>query len=116
MKRIAVIYKNKFGLSFYWNQHDAPHNEIAQLVFRDMGFHLSLPEIKSFSYQVKRALKQDCCSQCKNSYQCKSLLLKTPSSKIDLAVSKEELFEIQDLLDKTILKMEIDNYLVVAAN
>ncbi|MGO1584413.1 MAG: DUF6686 family protein [Mesonia sp.] len=112
MKDIDIIYKTKYGISFYWKTQQ----DKIQLVFRDMGFFLKEEEVKIFHKNVMEAVEQGCCSQCKTPKDSKSILLKTPSSKIELAVSKQELKEIHKFLSATLFHMEIKKYLALSAN
>ena len=110
---IYRIYYNEFGIAFQWKQHvNRRHFNKIQLVFRDMGFHLSSEEIKLFLKQVKAARQHQTCN-CEQEKQldCKNILLKTPSQYIDLAVSKKELNLIADLLKGTLFNLELNGYL-----
>lgn len=112
MKDIEVIYKNEFGISFLWkNKRDK-----IQVVFRNTGFFLSLEEIKNFQKNVIAIKNDSSCDNCNYSRTCKSYLLKTPSSKIDLAVSLDELAEINELLGATIFKLEIKEFIANCHN
>jgi hypothetical protein len=44
--------------------------------------------------------------------QCDRFLLQTPAKQIDLAVSVPELHGIQDLVDGTIFKIKLKNYVL----
>lgn len=112
MKELEIIYRNEAGVAFYWNNK----RDQVQLVFREIGFCLNLSELKCFQEQVNTSLSEQCCDQCKTESTCRSLLLKTPSEKIDLAVSREELLHLNDLFGATILKIEIEEYLQFSAN
>jgi len=112
MEEIDIIHKTKFGISFYWKTQQ----DKIQLVFRDMGFFLKEEEVKTFHKNVMEAVEQGCCSQCQTPKDCKSILLKTPSSKIELAVSKLELKEINTFLSATLFHLEIKKYLSLSAN
>lgn len=99
MRELEIIYQNDGGIAFYWkNKRDQ-----VQVVFREIGFSLNLSELKGFLEQVNTSLSQQCCAECKTKSSCRSLLLKTPSEKIDLAVSREDLLNLNDLLGATIL-------------
>ncbi|SHI82766.1 hypothetical protein SAMN04488096_1052 [Mesonia phycicola] len=106
MDDIRIIFRNEFGIAFYWKSK----KDKIQIVFRDTGFILNLEEIKSFQKNVLNVQAEKCCSKCNYTRSCKNLLLKTPSSKIDLAVSLDELGEINELLGATIFKLEMKNY------
>lgn len=116
MKHIDILYQNEFGIAFYWKENTKDQAALAQIVFRDMGFYLSLDEVKRFAYATQHSLQQAICKDCPAGENCRSLLLKTPSLKVDLAVSRNELYLIQDLLDKTILRMETKQYIKQALN
>ena len=116
MDHINIIYRNHFGIAFYWQDVIEKPTLTAQIIFRDMGFYLSLDELKSFSYQVVEGLSQRHCDNCTNKGDCRSLLLKTPSAKIDLAISRNELLDLQDLLDNVIIRMETKKYMSFALN
>ena len=112
MKDIEIIYKNEFGISFQWKSK----REKVQVVFKDTGFLLSLEEIKSFQKNVLQVEAEQCCQNCEYSRSCRSLLLKTPSQKIDLAVSLNELDQINELLGATIFKLETKAYVANSFN
>ncbi|GGZ43263.1 DUF6686 family protein [Mesonia mobilis] len=112
MKDIEIIYKNEFGISFQWKSK----REKVQVVFKDTGFLLSLEEIKIFQKNVLQVEAEQCCQNCEYSRSCRSLLLKTPSQKIDLAVSLDELDQINELLGATIFKLETKAYVAHSFN
>ena len=102
MEEINIIYKNKIGMAFYWTE-GSEKNKV-QVIFKEIGFLLTLPELHLFLSQCEQSINSLNCAGCNND-NCKSYLLKTPSSKIDLAVSKNELVKIQDLLCQTLEKI-----------
>ncbi len=111
MNAIDKIYSNELGISFFWKQENYPLMPRVQLVFKDIGFLLTLNELKDFSEACTTTLQSQCCRQCKDTKHCKSLLLRTPSDKIDLAVSKDELHQIQELINGTIYRIELQNWM-----
>lgn len=115
MKHINIIYRNESGISFYWKTTNDSILK-AQVVFRDIGFYFTVDQLKTFAFQTQAAKSQHKCKDCINPKECRSLLLKTPSDCIDLAVNKQELEDIQDLLDQTILRMEAQAYMQTALN
>lgn len=115
MKHIDIIYQNESGISFYWKT--SAYNSIkAQVVFRDMGFYFTLDQLKAFAHLTQDTLTQSTCKDCPAPRECRSLLLKTPSPDVDLAVSRDEVYAIQDLLDQTILRMETQQFMQTALN
>jgi len=115
MKHINIIYRNETGISFYWKSVSQEELK-AQLVFRDTGFYFTLDQLKHFAYQTQDTRNQLTCKDCPAPASCRSLLLKTPAETVDLAVSREELEGLQDLLDQTILKMETRQFMLTALN
>lgn len=107
MSAIEKIYSNELGISFFWKKDKHISTPKIQLVFRDIGFLLSLHELKDFSDSCSAAINSNCCSQCKSSQNCRSLLLRTPSDKIDLAVNRKELHQIRELINSTIYRVEL---------
>ncbi len=110
MNAIDKIYSNEIGISFFWKRETYTKMPKVQLVFRDIGFLLTLSELKDFSDLCVVTKQSQCCADCKDPKNCRSLLLRTPSEKIDLAVSRDELDQIQELINETILKVELQHW------
>ena len=109
MNTIDKIYSNELGISFFWKQQKNTTVTKVQLVFRDIGFLLTLNELKDFSDSCIATIKSQC-NQCVYSQKYRSLLLRTPSDKIDLAVNKTELYQIQELINGTIFRVELQDW------
>jgi len=107
MNAIDKIYSNEIGISFFWKRETYIKIPKVQLVFREIGFLLTLNELKDFSDFCVVTKQSQCCADCKDPKNCRSLLLRTPSEKIDLAISRDELDQIQELITETILKVEL---------
>ncbi|MDT0643596.1 hypothetical protein RM553_12200 [Zunongwangia sp. F363] len=109
MEDVDVIYHNKFGISFRWQNPDlhADPNRI-QLVFKDMGFYLKKEELVQFSGNIKAAAQQNCCN-CNRS-NCRSVLVKSPLLKMDFAVTRAELEQISDLIEGTLFRINLNAY------
>ncbi|MGH1385038.1 hypothetical protein [Kordia sp.] len=112
MSDIRRIYHNDIGIAFQWKQDIAKnkHNKF-QIIFRDTGFYLTLPQIENFAKLIQQAVSRGCCSACKATNNCRSILLKTPATIIDLAVSEKELVSISDLIEGTLFQIKLDRYL-----
>jgi hypothetical protein len=112
MSDIQRIYHNDFGIAFQWKQDLAKnkHNHF-QVIFRDTGFYLSLSQLENFSKLVQRAANRNCCNDCKANAHCRAILLKTPATEVDLAVSRDELESISDLIEGTLFQIKLDRYL-----
>ncbi|WP_378179729.1 hypothetical protein [Aquimarina sp. SS2-1] len=113
MSAIDKIYNNKIGISFFWKQQQSTGCPKVQLVFRDIGFLLTLNELKDFSDACRITEQSQSCDQC-NHQKCRSLLLRTPSDKIDLAISKDELEQIQELINGTIFRIELQHWVTTS--
>ena len=107
MDGVFKVYSNEIGISFKWKKNEAS----IQVIFRDIGFFLSVLEIESFLCQVLDSKKKEVCLGCKYGKDCRSMLLKTPSNKISIAVSLNELNEVEDLLRGTLFQADLEQYL-----
>lgn len=107
MKEINKIYHNEVGIGFYWKkEEDSPQKKI-QLVFRDTGFYLTFSQLKEFSSIIENTVKNNACSHCPHNNNCRSTLLKTPAAFIELAVNKNELYGLLDLVKGVLFKIEM---------
>ncbi len=111
MEDVALIYHNKLGISFRW-KNNLPNADPArvQMVFKDMGFYLLPEEIKYFSSNI-RAAKYYNCGNCNREKSCRNILLRSPLEKMDFAVSAIELEQISDLIEGTLFKLNLEDYL-----
>lgn len=112
MKQIRKIYYNDSGTSFYWKKKNEVMLDKVQLIFRETGFYFTKQELMLFKNCIEESFIQNkCCDDCELKKQCHKFLLKTPCSQIDLAVTKEELNAVKDLVEGTLFKMDLDDYL-----
>ena len=99
-------------MAFYWGQNDGVKSENVQLVFKETGFNLALPELQYFSTLISESwVRANSCSDCKLKANCSRFLLQTPAKQIDLAVSIPELEGIQDLVNGTIFKVKLQKHI-----
>ncbi|NAS31023.1 hypothetical protein GTQ40_08590 [Flavobacteriaceae bacterium R38] len=113
MDDIHHLYHNDFGIAFQWKK-DALREDSSkkiQLIFRDTGFYLEPEEILLFSKQIKSAKRMHSCENCDSTPSCRNILLSTPSKHIDLAVSKNELTMIDDLIKGTLFQINLNGFL-----
>ena len=111
MKKIKQIYYNDSGTSFYWKKENEVVIDKIQLVFREMGFYFTPQELQLFKRCIEDSYLQNRdCDDCELKNQCHKFLLKTPCSQIDLAVSIEELNAVKDLVEGTLFKINLDDY------
>tara|TARA_E500000318_G_scaffold76764_1_gene71447 strand:+ start:800 stop:1159 length:360 start_codon:yes stop_codon:yes gene_type:complete len=111
-KEICKIYHNPIGIAFRWQIPFEKTSENVQVVFNNMGFHLSKEEIELFSYQV--ACSRESISsydRCAFKKDCKNILLETPSASVSLAVNENELEQLDDLLNGTLFWINLKDYL-----
>ncbi|MGO4820257.1 MULTISPECIES: hypothetical protein [unclassified Flavobacterium] len=112
MKEIEQIYYNHSGISFYWKKENQTILNKVQIVFKETGFYFTVPELNNFICLIEESIKKNnCCDDCAMKNSCDKFLLKTPCSQIDLAVSMKELKAIKDLVEGTLFKINMDEYL-----
>jgi len=115
MSAIDKIYSNEVGISFFWKREQSKISPKMQLIFRDIGFLLTLNELRDFSDACKSTQESNYCNSCKDAKNCRSLLLRTPSEKIDLAISTYELDLLQELIQATIFKVELKHWIATSS-
>ncbi|WP_146746648.1 hypothetical protein [Sinomicrobium soli] len=112
MNEIYCIYRNDIGIAFQWKRDIVKNNfGKLQIVFRDMGFYLSPDEVTDFYHCVKNARQFERCAECRHNREYRSILLRTPADKVDLAVNIDELYQIEDLIEGTLFQIKLDGYL-----
>ncbi|TPN87719.1 hypothetical protein [Aquimarina algicola] len=113
MSAIDKIYSNEVGMSFFWKKNMNMSVPKIQIIFRDTGFLLTLTELKFFSECCNITIQSQCRKHCTchSSKNCRSLLLRTPSDKVDLAVNQKELNQIHQLIDETIFRVELKDWI-----
>lgn len=112
MKDIEQIYRNNFGISFYWKEGNEIISDKIQLLFKQMGFYFSIQELNEF-----HDLIEDCVID-HNDYDTRGLkrafdkfLLKTPYVAIDLEISPTELNSIKDLVEGSLFRLKLNEYI-----
>jgi len=111
MKDIEQIYRNDFGISFYWKEGNEIISDKIQLLFKQMGFYFSVQELNEF-----HDLIEDCVTD-HNDYMhgvkraFDKFLLKTPYVAIDLEISPMELNSIKDLVDGSLFRLNLNEYI-----
>jgi len=112
MQEMKQIYYNDSGTSFFWRKENDLFMDKVQLIFRETGFYFSRHELKLFLCCIEESyLLNNCCDDCSLKNNCHKFLLKTPCSQIDLAVSMQELIGVKDLVEGTLFKITLDEYL-----
>ncbi len=112
MKDIEQIYRNNFGISFYWKEGNEIISDKIQLLFKQMGFYFSLQELNEF-----HDLIEDCLTD-HNDYDTRGVkraidkfLLKTPYVALDLEISPIELNSIKDLVEGSLFRLNLNKYI-----
>ncbi len=104
------LYHNKTGIAFMWKKPDQVLAENIQLIFRDIGFYFTFKEMQAFYQCIQRAKKGLSCDNCAHQSTCRSILLQTPITQVDLAVSTSELMGLYDLVNGTLFKIQLESY------
>ena len=111
MRDIEQIYHNNFGIAFYWKKENETIFDKVQLVFKETGFYFTIAELNQFCDLIEDSLiKNFCCKTCELKNSCHKFLLKTPCTQVDLAVSIKEIKSIKDLVEGTLFKIDLDEY------
>ncbi|MEC5165869.1 hypothetical protein RCH18_001602 [Flavobacterium sp. PL11] len=112
MEQIKQLHYNDIGTSFYWRKDGLILYDRVQLIFRKTGFYFSKEELQFFSNCIEESflLNKDCAT-CDLKKYCHQFLLKTPFLQIDLAVTMHELDQAKDLIEGTLFKIKLDEYL-----
>ncbi|WP_339707955.1 hypothetical protein [uncultured Kriegella sp.] len=114
MDDINPIYHNQFGVAFQWKRNTSKDKNKVQIVFRDTGLLLSIEELVRFSHNIRCTFKEghrNLCKDCRHNDACRSLLLDTPAPQVTLALSQNELYAVQDLVEGTLFQLNLDNFL-----
>lgn len=112
MKEIKQIYYNDSGTSFYWRKQNEVIIDKVQLIFRETGFYFSKLELEQFKNCIEESFTLNkYCDDCMLKNECHKFLLKTPCLQIDLAVSMKELTAVKDLVEGTLFKINLNDYL-----
>lgn len=111
MNQISQIYHNDFGVSFHWRKENRVITNRVQLVFKETGFYFSEPELQQFSEIIQNTCSKMICRDCSRFSECHKFLLKTPLVEIDLAVCKNELLQIKDLVEGTLFQLRLEEYI-----
>jgi len=112
MEDIHTIYYNNFGIAFQWKRNLGKDIHKIQLVFRETGLFLSKEELVYFKKQVRSALLgSKTCDNCTTKNTCRSTLLETPIPQVSFAVSKNDLSQLENLLEGTIFQLGYNNLL-----
>lgn len=109
MKDIQQLYYNTFGVSFYWVKDGKTLSQRIQMVFKDTGMYLTAEQVLEFSGLIKEC-SESRCDSCTGKC-CRKFLLKTPVPEIDLAIDYSEYLQIKDLIDGTLFKIDLYNYI-----
>mgnify|MGYP000241676948 CR=1 FL=1 len=92
MQGIKRIHYNSIGIVFQW-EHDLINNntDSYQVIIKNVGFYLLKNELKTFVDCIEET-KSNPCNHCMKQTNCGTFLLRTAVEKVDVAVSKTELF------------------------
>ena len=110
MNEIEQLYHNDMGVAFHWIKEGIVLKEKVQIVFKETGFYLSLNEIKQFAALIDTTCSEVKCASCRYN-GCHKFLLRTPLEQLDLAVCKNELLQIKDLVQGTLFYAQLTDYL-----
>ncbi|SFD24570.1 hypothetical protein [Algibacter pectinivorans] len=106
MDDITVIYKNNFGLVFYWKRCAAKNYKKLNLVFNNTALHLTEVEMLIFSGHIETALNK--LIKINNTSDQEHLMhLETPTPQVSFIVNYEELICVQNLVEGALFELEL---------
>ena len=111
MKQVEQLYFNDFGVAFFWKKNGVVLKDKVQLVFKETGFYLSGSEVQQFAVLIDEASAEMGCSGCCKQGHCHKFLLKTPLNQVDMAVTRNELLQIKDLVEGALFHAQLFDYL-----
>lgn len=112
MKDIEQIYRNDFGISFYWKEGNEIVSDKIQLLFKQMGFYFSIQELNEFHDLIENCVTdQNDADRYSTKRVFDKFLLKTPYVALDLEISPIELNSIKDLVDGSLFRLNLNEYI-----
>ncbi|RYD69499.1 MAG: hypothetical protein EOP55_23860, partial [Sphingobacteriales bacterium] len=99
----------EFGLAFYWKKEGKILKDKVQVIFKETGFYLTTDQLKKFTIIIESTIRQQQCDGCGNSH-CRKFLLTTPFDGLELAVNRNELNDIKDLMEGTLFSINMLDY------
>lgn len=111
MQGIKRIHHNNIGIVFQW-EHDIKNDIINnyQLIIKNVGFYLCKNELKTFINCIEDT-KHSPCNHCMKQNSCSTFLLRTSIEQVDIAVTKTELFLVEDLIKGALFQIELKEYI-----
>jgi len=112
MEHIHTLYYNDFGIAFQWKRNQGKNIHKIKLVFRETGLFLSKEELIYFKKQIRSAqLEGQNCSDCTTKNTCRSILLETPIVQVSFAVSRNDLNDLNNLIEGTLFELGFNHIL-----
>ncbi len=113
MDDIIPLYSNDFGMAFQWRKSVLKDNSKVQVVFKDTGFFITRHELVYFSESIIDTIEKNYLEFQENIAcdSCRKLLLNTPANQVSLALDRNELLLIKDLIEGTLFQLDLENYL-----
>ncbi len=112
MEHTHTLYHNDFGIAFQWKQNQGKNIHKIQLVFRETGLFLTKEELLYFKKQIgSTLLNGQNYSNSPSVANCRSILLETPVAAISFAVSRNDLNELDNLIEGALFQLGFNNLL-----
>lgn len=108
MEDITVIYKNDFGIAFWWKRCAVENYKKINFVFNNMALHLTEVEVIVFAKHIETALNRlinTCCSDSSETL----MFLETPTPQISFTMIYEDLLLIQNLVEGALSELGLDS-------
>ncbi len=109
---IELIFHNDFGTGFFWIDSDKINSEQIQLVFRETGLLLDIIQLKEFESIIAKALENfSSCKCCMANKDSRAILLETPITELNFAVTYQELLLASELISGVLFQLEMNEIL-----
>ncbi|XMO85814.1 hypothetical protein AAFN75_13575 [Algibacter sp. AS12] len=106
MDDITVIYKNDFGLVFWWKRYAVEDYKKINLVFNNTALHFTALELLTFLQHIETSINK-LITTCNSNNQEQLMLLETPAPQVSFVCNYEELICIQNLVEGTLYNLEL---------
>lgn len=108
MKDITIIYKNDFGIAFWWKRCALENYKKINFVFNNMALHLTEVEVIIFAKHIETALNKLINNCCSNNLET-LMFLETPAPQVSFTMGYEDLLLIQNLVEGALSELGLDS-------
>ncbi|KAA5823668.1 hypothetical protein FPF71_13300 [Algibacter amylolyticus] len=107
MDDITVIYRNDFGLVFWWKRCAVEDYKKINLVFNNTALHFTALELLTFLQHIETSINK-LITTCNSNNQEQLMLLETPAPQVSFVLNYEDLIGIENLVIGTLYELELN--------